>query len=107
MPSELLDRKVREAKEKLQTEGYNVITPQGKCPDLICTKDGKILAVQVVAKYKVGRGKYIMSESQTLSSISSEFSMYDGVLVFSFLRRRPRLFQFHSSIKQGMARQSS
>lgn len=55
---ELHEQKLVEFKRDLEKEGWRVILLEGKSPDGIAVRDGKICAIEVLGKRLTGTGKY-------------------------------------------------
>jgi len=88
--------KVKEFLKELQNKGYKTINLNGKCPDGIAVKNGKICAVEVLKKIKTVRkneasakahGKYVwrFNGGQTMNQKRSIYSMFDDVLFYTFV----------------------
>ena len=71
--------------EKLKMEGYHIVRLHGKSPDAVATKDGKLIAVEVIGKYGKER-KYKLTGGYTFAGKKREYSMFDDVLIFTFYR---------------------
>lgn len=75
--------------EKLTEEGYRVINLQGQSPDAIATKEGKIIAVEVLGKswryHPKTTSKELHSGWTHLGKIK-EYSMFDDVKIIEFVR---------------------
>jgi Holliday junction resolvase len=76
---------VKEAKKKLEKEGYRVIDLENKSPDLIAVKEDKIIAVEILGmQYDVKR-KY-WKKKFTIKSKEQIYYMFDEVRIITFKR---------------------
>ena len=82
-PSGQHERVLKEYCDELRTQGYNVVETHGKIPDAIATKDGKLIAVEVLIKIKrSGKGKgWRPMGGYTLDGKRRNYYMYDDVLI--------------------------
>ena len=88
MGSEQHEKELNEEIERLENKGYRVINLEGKSPDAIAIKDGKVVAVEVlgVSYYKKNHTfKGTFSIKQKLGT----YHMFDGVMIKNFVRKCP------------------
>lgn len=77
---EVLDKKLKE----LEEDGWRVVRLKGKSPDAVASKDGKIIAVVVLAsQWKDGTG---WTQKWTYKTKRRNYEMFDDVLIERFLR---------------------
>lgn len=85
---------LREKVEELEKNGWRVIDLDGRSPDAIAIKDGKIIAVEILKKFKTERtneetikrhGRFVWrySGGKSQSQKRQNYSMFDDV-EFSF-----------------------
>jgi hypothetical protein len=77
-----------DAIEKFEAEGYRVVRLDGKSPDAIATKDGRLIAIEVVGKYKSKRGRRLSKGwtigGHTIAEKKRLYSMFDDVIVVCY-----------------------
>lgn len=77
------EKKLTEIIEELKQKGYHVVRLDGKSPDAVATKDGKLIAVEVLGKYGKRRN-YKLAGGHTIAGKKRNYKMFDDVLVFTF-----------------------
>ena len=65
---------------RLAADGYHVVETHGKIPDAIATKDGKLVAVELIVKTRRAGGWRPMG-GYTQEGKRRNYSMYDAVLI--------------------------
>ena len=88
MGSETHDEVLQEEIEELQSKGFRVINLEGKNPDAIAIKDGKVYAVEVlgISYYKKKRhwkGSFSIKQKRSI------YHMFDGLFIKHFTRKVP------------------
>lgn len=89
------ENEVQRFLDELKKDGYKVINLNGKSPDGIAVKNGKIFAVEVLKKIKTERknydssmhhGRYIhrFSGGFTMAQKRSTYDMFDDVLFSTY-----------------------
>jgi len=77
------EQRLREVVEELKSKGFHVVCLNGKSPDAIATKDGKLIAVEVIGKYGKNR-RYKLSGGWTFTGKRKIYGMFDDVLIYTF-----------------------
>jgi Holliday junction resolvase len=77
------ESKLVEVIKELEGKGFRVVKLCGKSPDAIATRDGKIIAIEVIGKYGKKR-KYKLTGGWTIIGKKRNYSMFDDVLIFTF-----------------------
>jgi len=84
------EEELKHKANQMRHDGWRVIVLNGKCPDAIAVKDGKIVAVEVIKKIKTERtnpetiqrhGRYVwrLQGGYTQASKRSIYDMFDDV----------------------------
>jgi hypothetical protein len=74
--------------QALRLQGWRVIKTEGKCPDAIAVKDGKVVAVECEGRYK-RKGKRAFKGYRIDSTFAlkrKQLSMFDDVMFVTFYR---------------------
>lgn len=80
---ELHESRLKEVIAELMEKGYHVVQLDGKSPDAVATKDGKLIAVEVIGKYGKERN-YKLRSGWTFAGKKREYNMFDDVLIYTF-----------------------
>jgi hypothetical protein len=83
MPSKRHENRLTEVIDELKGKGFHVIRLNGKCPDAIATKEGKLIAVEVIGKWGKER-RYRLTGGWTYTGKKRTYSMFDDVMIFDF-----------------------
>ncbi|HXG14224.1 MAG TPA: hypothetical protein VNK25_03740 [Candidatus Nitrosotenuis sp.] len=87
---------LKEKTKELELQGWRVVDLQGKSPDAIAIKDGRIVAIEILRKIKTerknpdlakkkGKFKWSFAGGFTLASKRSNYDMFDDV-IFGFYK---------------------
>src|SRR2546427_9200994 len=80
---------LRQTLESFRRKGFHAIRLDGKCPDGIATKDGKLYAIEILGKVKSHgshRGKGWRTNGGSIADKERLYSMFDHVFVITFHR---------------------
>lgn len=78
------EKKLKEALADLQKQGFRALALNGKCPDGIAVKDGKLYCVEVMGKNRKKEKKYGRSYHYKTKLKLYQGLGFDGVLMFEF-----------------------
>jgi hypothetical protein len=77
--------------DELRNLGFRTIDLKGRIPDGIAVRDGKIIAVEVLTRFRDKRGHVKFNGGTTIERKKHDYAMFDEVLVFTFDRdKAPR-----------------
>lgn len=86
---------LQRACKELRVEGWKVIDLEGRSPDAIAVKDGKIIAVEVLMKYKIERNdndhrryRWKFSGGFTLNQKRNIYKMFDDIEFFFYEKEK-------------------
>lgn len=83
MESEQHKKVIEEIVQHLERSGIHAINAYNKRPDIIATKDGKIIAVEIISRRMTKKG---FKSSHSSNMKIKYYSMYDEVIVYEFTK---------------------
>lgn len=96
-PSRKHEDRLTEAIEEMRSQGYRVIRLNGKSPDAIAMKDGKLIAVEVLPRTsRVERRQKVL-----------DYSMFDYISFYLYEKRPTMTVPFSSAYRQLLAEATS
>jgi hypothetical protein len=73
-----------EAILEMQKKGWRIIRLDGKSPDAIAVKDGRIVALEVMGRtWRQGKG-WDLAGHGTFQTKKQEYSMFDEIMFWTF-----------------------
>lgn len=89
------EKELQRACKELRSDGWKVIDLEGRSPDAIAVKEEKVVAVEVLMKYKIERNdndhrryRWKFSGGFTLTQKKNIYKMFDDVLFFFYLKEK-------------------